>query len=80
MVWSRDSHSEEPLTSPPSNTFPLIYDWSPDNKWLLVSQIGGGAREELWILPLASAPRAEAAAKKNCFRSRIRSLATTLLP
>ena len=63
MVWSRDSHSEEPLTST-SSTFPLIFDWSPDNRWLLVSQIGGGAREELWMLPLASAPHAEAAARK----------------
>jgi Tol biopolymer transport system component len=63
MVWSRDSHSEEPLTST-SSTPSLIFDWSPDNKWLLVSQIGGGARAELWMLPLASAPHAEAAARK----------------
>jgi Tol biopolymer transport system component len=69
MVWSRESHSEEPLTSS-SNIAPLIFDWSLDSKWLLVSQrsgVGGpgvGGREEVWMLPLASFPHAEVAARK----------------
>ena len=54
MVWSRESHGEEPLTTKTSAT-PLIFDWSSDGKWLLVSQ---------WMMPLASAPQADVAARK----------------
>jgi serine/threonine protein kinase len=60
MVWSRQSHSEEPLAS----TAAGIYDWSPDGKWLLVSKAGGNTRAEIWMLPLASAPHAETAGRK----------------
>ncbi len=60
MVWSSQSHSEEPLTS----TSAGIYDWSPDGKWLLVSKAGGDSRAEIWMLPLASAPHADTAGRK----------------
>ena len=63
MVWSRESNSEEPLTTRTSANFPLVYDWSLDGKWLLVSQ-SGGVREEVWMMPLASAPQADVAARK----------------
>ena len=63
MVWSRQRHIEEPLTTL-SDTFVLVYDWSLDGKWLLVSQEGDGERAEVWMLPLASAPHAEAEARK----------------
>jgi serine/threonine protein kinase len=60
MVWSRQSHSEEPLAS----TSAGIYDWSPDGKWLLVSKAGDNTRAEIWMLALASAPHAETAGRK----------------
>ncbi len=64
MVWSRENHSEEPLTSL-SETPGLIYDWSLDGNWLLVSRrVLVSGRREVWMLPLASAPHAEAAARR----------------
>ena len=64
MVWSRENHSEEPLTSL-SETPGLIYDWSLDGKWLLISRrTSVSGRREVWMLPLASAPHAEAAARR----------------
>jgi Tol biopolymer transport system component len=63
MVWSRESGSEEPLTTASSTGY-LIYDWSLDDKWLLVSRGSEGSKEEVWMLPLASAPHAETAARK----------------
>jgi hypothetical protein len=62
---SRQSHSEEPLSSESSENGGIgIYDWSLDGKWLLVSKAGGDAREEIWMLPLASAPHAETSGRK----------------
>jgi predicted mannosyl-3-phosphoglycerate phosphatase (HAD superfamily) len=62
MVWSGQSHDEEPLTAV-SNTSRTIHDWSRDGKWLLVSQTT--LREhEIWLVPLASAPLAESKAQK----------------
>jgi len=54
MVWSSQSHEEEPLGSTP--VWP--WDWSPDGKWLL------SAYEGIWLVPVAAAPHAEIAAKK----------------
>jgi Tol biopolymer transport system component/DNA-binding winged helix-turn-helix (wHTH) protein len=64
MVWSRDSRSEEPLTAA-SATDRLIYDWSPDGKWILVAQgYSDEGDREIWRLPVAAAPHADAAAQK----------------
>jgi serine/threonine protein kinase/Tol biopolymer transport system component len=63
MVWSREGHSEEPLTIE-SNTDRIVYDWSMDGKWLLVSQKSTGTKREVWMLPLASAPHAETTARR----------------
>ena len=63
MVWSRESRSEEPLTAWLNAPRP-VYDWSPDGKSLLISQPSAGSRWEVWLLPVASAPHAETAAKK----------------
>ena len=63
MVWSRQSHSEEPLTSTSSESR-VIYDWSPDGKWLLISKASGNTSQEIWMLPLASVPHAETAGRK----------------
>jgi len=59
MVWSRQSHSEEPLTTSGAG----IYDWSPDGEWVVVSRSSGNSAE-IWMLPLASAPHAETAGRK----------------
>ena len=53
MVSSSQSHEEEPLGSAR-----LAWDWSPDGKWLL------SASEGIWLVPVAAAPHAEAAAQK----------------
>jgi len=59
MVWSNQSHEEEPLTG--DTLVGGVYDWSPDGKWLLsVGPSGSG----IWLVPVASAPHAEAAAQK----------------
>jgi len=53
MAWSSQSHEEEPLGSTLAP-----WDWSPDGKWLL------SASEGIWLVPVAAAPHAEAAAQK----------------
>jgi Tol biopolymer transport system component len=58
MVWSSQSHEEEPLTTLGS-TIGSAEDWSSDSKWLLTS-----SDEGIWLVPLAAAPRAETAAHK----------------
>jgi dipeptidyl aminopeptidase/acylaminoacyl peptidase len=63
MVWSSETRSEEPLTAW-SYLDRIVFDWSPDGKSLLISQATADAREEVWLLPVASAPHAETAAKK----------------
>ena len=62
MVWSGESRSEEPLTRTSKHPG-LVYDWSLDGKWILVSR-SEGARVEVWVMPVASAPQADAAARK----------------
>jgi Tol biopolymer transport system component len=57
MVWSNQSHEEEPL----GDTLGAVYDWSPDGKWLLRAGIHGSG---IWLVPVASAPHAETAAQK----------------
>jgi Tol biopolymer transport system component/DNA-binding winged helix-turn-helix (wHTH) protein len=54
MLWSSQSHAEKPLGSTRG-----VWDWSPDGNWLL-SPNGGG----IWLVPVAAAPHAEAAAQK----------------
>jgi Tol biopolymer transport system component len=64
MVWSSQSYTEEPLTAL-SNTDMEVYDWSLDGKQLLVSQSNSETRQhEVWVLPLAAAPHAQAVARK----------------
>jgi hypothetical protein len=64
MVWSSQTHSEEPLTTLSEiQTFP--YDWSPDGASLLVSQVATDTKDEVWLLPVAAAPHAETAARKS---------------
>ena len=55
MVWSGQSHNEEPLTK--SSSAPMVpFDWSPDGERLLVSiQSSETQRMEVWLLPVAGA-------------------------
>jgi Tol biopolymer transport system component/DNA-binding winged helix-turn-helix (wHTH) protein len=64
MVWSSQSHEEEPLTTLGS-TFG-VWDWSPDGKSLLSAHFAAGtlAVTGIWLIPVASAPHAETAAQK----------------
>jgi Tol biopolymer transport system component/DNA-binding winged helix-turn-helix (wHTH) protein len=57
MLWSSQSHEEEPLTTLGSNTL-RASDWSPDGKWLAC--LGQG----IWLVPIAAAPHAETEAQK----------------
>ena len=64
MMWSSQSRTEEPLTTS-SRTGRDAYDWSSDGKWLLISQENSATgHPEVWLLPVASRPNAEAAAQK----------------
>jgi Tol biopolymer transport system component len=63
VVWSSQSRNEEPITT--SRGYREVRDWSPDGKWLLISQGNNDThRAELWLLPVAARPHAEAASRK----------------
>ena len=57
MVWSRQTHDEEPIAAP--NTLGGPYDWSPDGKWLL-----DATTNEILLAPVAAAPHAETAVRR----------------
>jgi Tol biopolymer transport system component len=64
MVWSSDSRDEEPLTAL-GNTHMHVYDWSADGKWVMIGQGNDrSGKAELWKLPVAAAPVAQASAVK----------------
>jgi Tol biopolymer transport system component/DNA-binding winged helix-turn-helix (wHTH) protein len=63
MVWSSQSYNEEPLTAP-SKTDGGVFDWSADGKRLLITQVNSASRVEIFVLPVAAAPHAEAASRK----------------
>jgi Tol biopolymer transport system component len=44
MIWSSQTHSEEPLTTQLSETRWSVYDWSSDGAWLLVSRTTADTR------------------------------------
>jgi Tol biopolymer transport system component/DNA-binding winged helix-turn-helix (wHTH) protein len=64
MLWSNKTRDEEPL-APPTKSYPYPYDWSPDGKWLLTSQVkNDGSNDDIWLVPLASRPNAQHAARR----------------
>jgi Tol biopolymer transport system component len=64
MVWFGQNRTEEPLTAS-STARKIVYDWSADGNWLLVSQENGDTKQmEVWLLPMAAAPHAETAARR----------------
>jgi len=63
VVWSSQSHNEEPLTA--LGWAADVYDWSPDGKSILVSRgTNDTHRSEVWLLTVADAPHAEVSARK----------------
>jgi Tol biopolymer transport system component/DNA-binding winged helix-turn-helix (wHTH) protein len=63
MVWSAENRREEPLMAP-NTRGSSVWDWSPLGQLLLVGQNSDQKRSEIWVVPLAAAPRAETAARK----------------
>jgi hypothetical protein len=63
MLWSSQSRNEEPLTES-SQSYPFVYDWFPDGKWLLMTTENASGRDEIWLLPVAARPHAERAARR----------------
>jgi hypothetical protein len=68
MVWSGENRREEPVMAP-STRYPLVFDWSPVGQLLLLGQDSDKSRTEIWVVPLAAAPRAETAARKIASKS-----------
>ena len=63
VVWSSQSHNEEPLTA--LGWAADVYDWSPDGKSILVSrETNDTHRAEVWLLTVADAANAEVSARK----------------
>ena len=64
MLWPSQSRNEESLTTF-TQTFWVVWDWSPDGKWILVSHTDGPtSKAEILALPVAAAPAAETASRK----------------
>ena len=63
MLWSSQSRNEEPLTES-SQWQRGVFDWSPDGKWLLMSEHYGSGRNEIWLLPVTARPHAERASRR----------------
>ena len=57
MVWSSQSHNEEPLTAS-STAGKVVYDWSADGKWLsgYLEGIATTHRRKSGCCPVAEAP------------------------
>ena len=63
MVWSGQNRNEEPLTAS-STAGKIVYDWSADGKGSWYRRTTIRDRTEVWLLPVAAAPHAEAAARR----------------
>jgi len=61
MIWSSQSHEEEPLTTL-NDGLGGVSEWCTDGKWILTI-----AKDGIRLVPIASAPRAEDGAKKVAF-------------
>lgn len=63
VLWSVDSRQEVPISDATDTAG--LYDWSPDGSELLVSQVSKETKHsEIWLLPIAAAPTANAAGTK----------------
>jgi Tol biopolymer transport system component len=80
MLWSSQSRNEEPLTDS-GQSIRLLYDWSPDGKWLLMMENNASGRAEIWLLPVAAKPDADRNGRWiafNAFRSERVGEASTI--
>jgi len=67
VQWSSKDRSEEPLTTQDRSVW-VVYDWSPDGKWILAEhEYTAEGRSEIWQIPAGAGPHAEAAARKIIF-------------
>jgi len=65
VIWSGETHNEEPLTTPGHFLGRVPTDWSPDGKFLLMIQDNDNTgRGEIWQLPVAARPHAEGVARR----------------
>ena len=66
MIWSGETHNEEPLTTPGHFLGRVPTDWSPDGKFLLMilQDNDNTGRAEIWQLPVAARPHAEGVARR----------------
>jgi Tol biopolymer transport system component len=65
MLWSDQTHNEEPLTTPGHVLGRAPTDWSPDGRFLLTTQDNDSTgRAEIWQLPVAARPHADGMARK----------------
>ena len=65
MIWSGETHNEEPLTTPGHFQGRMPTDWSPDGKFLLMIQDNDNTgRREIWQLPVAARPHAEGVTRR----------------
>ena len=63
MLWSAQTHSEEPLTATCGEITP--YDWSPDERNILVTQWDSKTRHsDVSLLPVSAGPNAETASRR----------------
>ena len=64
VVWSSSNRKEMALTTSRRADL-LVYDWSPDSKWLLLWEMNKDTRRgEIWLLHAGTGPDAEVAARK----------------
>ena len=67
VQWSSKDRSEEPLTTPDHSKW-VVFDWSPDGKWILAeTELTAEGRSEIWQIPADAGPHAEATARKIIF-------------
>jgi Tol biopolymer transport system component len=64
MVWSSQSHSEEPLAAS-STVRKAVQDWSADGKWLLANLVNNDTDlTEIWLMPAVATGHAGPKARK----------------
>jgi Tol biopolymer transport system component/DNA-binding winged helix-turn-helix (wHTH) protein len=64
MLWSAQTHTEEPLSGTCSEIFP-DGDWSPDGRNVLASRWDSKTQHsEVWLIPVSARPNAETASRR----------------
>jgi Tol biopolymer transport system component/DNA-binding winged helix-turn-helix (wHTH) protein len=64
MLWSAQTHTEEPLTGTCSEIIP-DGDWSPDGTNVLATRLDSKTQHsEVWLVPISARPNAETASRR----------------